>query len=104
MSRSSRHTLRWTAPTMPYFSWLLIALTALQPGLAREAFANEAIDTVKIITVNGGPATDSVIDVHPGDVISLSADIVRTGGDCALASGCPLNRDLEEFSWAADDS
>jgi hypothetical protein len=65
--------------------------------------ADDASDTTQILSVNGvyGRPTGP-IEVRPGDVITLTADVVRTGGDCEIAEGCQLNVDLEDFRWSSD--
>jgi hypothetical protein len=85
------------------FFAMAIALGTSAPR--QVATADDAIDSVEIITVNGVPrADDAPIAVHLGDVVALSPDIVRVGGDCALEQGCPLNVELENFKWSADDN
>lgn len=65
----------------------------------------EEADSTKIISINGAVANThrDAIDVHQGDVIDFSADVVRTGGDCMDPGGCALNVALEQFTWGASD-
>jgi hypothetical protein len=64
----------------------------------------EMTEAVKIIDVNQSNQIPSPLqlDVHPGDVVSISADVVKTGGDCQVPAGCPENKPIEEFIWSSD--
>ena len=59
-------------------------------------------EIVRISTINGQVATGHgpTIDVHPGDIVSISADVFNsTDGGFAAES-----RNVEEFSWSATDN
>lgn len=60
---------------------------------------------VRIYSFNGRevPNHPNVIDVLPGEKISLKADVLQFGGYCLHADGCPQGRNAEEFVWSADD-
>jgi hypothetical protein len=59
-------------------------------------------EAVRIDAINGTIHTqhDQKIEVHPGDVITFSADVFRSGGAQAQAE----DRNVEEFKWSADDA
>ena len=56
-------------------------------------------ELVRMTTINGVENTNhgSSIDVHPGDVIAISADVFNSSG----GGFSPETRSVEEFSWSA---
>ena len=75
-------------------SFALLWLASL--GLAATANA----EIVKITAVNGNmdPNRSPVLSVRPGDMITLSADVLDDQNGYQ-----PENRPVEEFTWSADD-
>ena len=75
---------------------LLASITLSISILANTAKA----EYVHITSVNGEYATSTSdeIRVHPGDVITLAADTISD------EDGRPTRRDVEDFTWSADDN
>ncbi|MGK5081773.1 DUF6600 domain-containing protein [Bdellovibrionota bacterium FG-1] len=80
--------------------WLPLSALFLSTALSTSAaFA----DMVRITSVNGTYDSnhESVIDVRPGDVVTLSADLFT---DNYSGTYTPQNRFVEDFTWYADDA
>ena len=60
-------------------------------------------DLVRISSINGDyeAAHADQIDVKPGDVVQLSADVFTDNGDGTFAA---QSKAAEDFTWTADDS
>ncbi|MGZ3698915.1 MAG: hypothetical protein ACXVCH_12545, partial [Bdellovibrionota bacterium] len=60
---------------------------------------------VRITSVNGNYEANhaQVIQVHPGDVVSLSADLFFESYDNNQYGYQPRNQSVENFVWSADD-
>ncbi len=88
-------------PTTRLWRGLSLAVsTALALGGLSLAASQAALaDYVRITSVNDNYDAnhENTIDVRPGDVVSLSADVLSDDG---TAQG----RQLEDFYWAADDT
>lgn len=116
---------------MRFLTQLLLAFACLvQTSLAEEATPTEVwsrpepeatetnapdifkIDTdasspelVKIFSINGRALAEHppMIDVLPGQQVSLRADVLQFGNACPHPEGCPEGRDSDQFTWHADD-
>jgi hypothetical protein len=77
----------------------LLGLAALITLAAAPASA----DIVRISSINGDyeAAHSEQIDVKPGDVVQLSADVFTENGD---GSYTPQEKFVENFVWSADDA
>ena len=95
VTHPSNSPARWRHPAV------LVGLAAAFLSAAASLHANA--DIVRISSVNGDyeAAHADQIDVKPGDVVQLSADVFTDNGDGTFA---PQNKDVADFVWAAGDS
>jgi hypothetical protein len=83
------HYLGWRTP-IALFSLTLLGATTAQA------------DLVRITSINGNydPNRPDSVDVRPGDVVQLSADVFTV--DASGSNYDPQNRPLEDFIWSSD--
>ena len=62
-------------------------------------------ERVQIYSIGGRAMANHppVINVLPGEQISLRADVIQAGNACPHPEGCPEGRGAEEFHWSAND-
>src|SRR5688572_24373870 len=92
----------WKAePARPWRLTALWGAVALFVSMVVRA-DGETLKT-QISSINGVAGYDqpTEMQVRPGDVISLSADLLKYGVGCE--NGCPLNQEVEDFIWTSSD-